>query len=57
MMIYRPIIRSAIDYGCMAYRTAIQKRLDLVQADALKIHGRAFRTTFFNGLVSGPTTE
>ena len=45
MMIYRAIIRSAIDYGCMAYGTAapsVLKRLGVVQAKALRICGGAF---------------
>ena len=61
MMIYRAIIRSAIDYGCMAYGTAapsVLKRLDVVQAKALRICCGAFRTTPINALLieMGETT-
>ena len=48
MMIYRVVIRSAIDYECTAYGTAVSsvlKTLDVVQAKALRICGEAFRTT------------
>ncbi|MGL5427583.1 MAG: hypothetical protein ACRDAS_06690 [Cetobacterium sp.] len=54
MMIYRGIIRSNIDYGCMAYGSAavsILKKLEVVQAKALRICGGAMRTTPLNALL------
>ena len=47
-IIYRAIIRSVIDYRCMAYRLAAAselKELDVVQAKALRKCSGPFRTT------------
>ena len=48
IMIYRAMVRSRIDYGCLCYGTAaktILKRLDVVQAKALRVVCGAFRST------------
>ncbi len=54
MMIYRGIIRSNIDYGCMAYGSAapsVLKKLEVIQAKALRICSGAMRTTPINALL------
>uniref|UniRef100_A0A8C2KZI6 Uncharacterized protein n=1 Tax=Cyprinus carpio TaxID=7962 RepID=A0A8C2KZI6_CYPCA len=61
MMIFRGIIRANIDYGCMVYRSAsesVLKKLDVVQAKALRICGGAMRSTPLNALLieMGETT-
>ena len=48
IMIYRAMVRSRIDYGCLCYGTAAkthQSRLDAVQAKALRVCCGALRTT------------
>ena len=48
LKIYRSIIRSKIDYGCIAYNSAtntILKKLDTVQNSALRISLGAYRTS------------
>ena len=48
MMIYRAMIRSAIDYGCMVYGSAalsVLNKLDIVQAKALRVCCGALCTT------------
>jgi len=48
MMIYRAIIRSTIDYGCVVYGAAapsVIRKLDIVQAKALRVCSGAFHTT------------
>lgn len=47
-MIYRAMINSRLGCGCLCYGTAAKsalKRLDIVQAKALRIFFGAFRTT------------
>lgn len=47
-MIFVGLIRFAIDYGCVAYRLACKTllgKLDVVQAQALRIVSGAFRST------------
>lgn len=42
------LIRSVIDYGCVAYRSASKTllgKLDVIQAQALRICSGAFKTT------------
>lgn len=48
MMIYRTMIGSVIDYGCMAYGSAasiVIEKLDLVETKALRICNGAFCIT------------
>ena len=48
MRIYRAMIRSAIDYGCMVYGSAassVINKLDRVQVKALRVCCGAFSTT------------
>lgn len=53
LMIYRAMIRSIIDYGCIAYlnaSTAITEKLDVIQTKALRICCGAMRSTAANAL-------
>ena len=46
--IYRALMRSVLDYGCIAYMSAAEsnlKRLDALQAQALRICSGAFKTS------------
>lgn len=48
LMIYKAMIRSVFDYGCLAYGSAARStlsKLDVVQSRALRICTGAFRTT------------
>ena len=47
-MVYRAMVRSVLDYGCLAYGGASPTtlaRLDVAQAKALRVCCGAFRTT------------
>lgn len=60
MMVYRAMIRSVLDYGCIAYGAAansVLQLLDVVQAKALRICTGAFKTTAIPALLveSGET--
>lgn len=48
LMIYRAMIRSTLDYGCVVFGSAsksVLEKLDRLQAKALRICCGAFRTT------------
>ena len=54
MMIYRAMMRSAIDYGCMVYGSAalsVLNKLDIVQAKALRVCCGALCTTPISALL------
>lgn len=54
MMIYRAMVRSIIDYGCLAYGSAAKTtlaKLDVVQARALRVCTGAFPTTPISALL------
>ncbi len=51
--IYQALLRAALDYGCLAYMSASEsnlKKLDVEQAQALRISTRVFKSSLVSAL-------